>query len=67
MTAANIQAIRDALAALASAIPESERNHDAAANIVLSLMAGLITPAAAMEKIRLLLEVHTSLEVSAHA
>ena len=66
-TSANIQAIRDALAALAAAIPESERHNDAAADIVLSLMAGLITPAAAMEKIQLLLEVHASQEVFAHA
>jgi hypothetical protein len=64
---ANIQAIRDALAALAAAIPESGRNTDTAANIVLSLMAGLMTPAAAIEQIQLLLDAHPSTEVPAHA
>jgi hypothetical protein len=67
--AANIQAIRDALAALAAAVPESERSasHDPAASIVLSLLAGLMTPAAAMDQIRQLLESRNSEEVPVHA
>ena len=63
---ANIQAVRDALAALAAAIPESERHtpHDAAAHIVFSLMAGVMTPGAAIEKIRRLLEIPARPETS---
>ncbi len=67
--AANIQAIRDALAALAAAVPESERNaaRDPAASIVLRLLAGLMTPAAAMDQIRQLLDGHDGQEATAHA
>ena len=49
----NITAIRDALAALAAAVPEDERHNDPATRLVCDLIAGRIAPAAAIAQMRL--------------
>jgi len=54
MIGENVQAVRAALEMIAQHVPHGQRSVDAPTRLVLQLMAGLISPARAIEEIRVL-------------